>query len=264
MSSRVHRHRPRIAEAAHPGRDANVRVRASSGDTGLVGKRCADCKKHKPLKAFLPTAFSEDGLVDVCKPCIYAAAERDRRDREARRSEAEARKAARTPAPTGVVTKKCKGCGVAKPLTEYSKHGSSRDGHRHTCKPCVTAARAKRRAEISIEDLAAGRAKHLANNHAAVKKWRGENTDAVNAQASLQRAVKSGILARPARCQVKGCKARGKLEAHHFSYDQPLLVLWTCRHHHTRLHAGDKIETVVGLPPVLAADPKPKQRRSAS
>ena len=165
--SRPHHPRPQTGKA-----DAGPRLAA--GDTDSVGKRCADCKKQKPAKAFLPSRFTSDGLIDQCKNCVYAAAERDRREREARRSEAEAKKAARTPAPAGVVTKKCRGCGVAKPLAEYARHGSSRDGHRHTCKPCVAAARAKRRAEISIEDLAAGRA----NNHEAVKKWRGENTDA--------------------------------------------------------------------------------------
>jgi len=143
ISSKSQRNRSRPHRRPQTG-IADAGPRLAAGDAGAV-KSCSSCGEHKRATAFLPSKFTADHLTDRCRTCTYGQAERDRREREARRLEAEAKKAARTPAPAGVVTKKCKGCSVAKPLAEYARHGSSRDGHRHTCKPCVAAAaRAKR------------------------------------------------------------------------------------------------------------------------
>lgn len=219
-------------------------------------KRCTSCGGEKPTKEFLPTPFSTDGLIDACKSCVYAGAERDRRDREQRRREAEAKKAARAPTPTGVVTKACRSCGVAKPLDQYSRHGKSKDGHRHVCKPCDAAARAKRRATISINDLAAAHAKHLSDNHRAVKRWQAANNAAVCAKQAVAAALKRGTIAKPTRCQAQRCKSGGRLEAHHFDYANPLCVAWLCRKHHNQLHKGEKIQLAIGLPPALAKAPE--------
>lgn len=32
--------------------------------------------------------------------------------------------------------KECRACGVAKPLDEFYRHATGRDGHRNECKPC--------------------------------------------------------------------------------------------------------------------------------
>lgn len=226
-------------------------------------KRCTSCGEEKAVTKFLPSRFVADGYTDTCSSCTFAHAEADRRQREARKAEAEKRKAACKPPPVGVTTKVCRECTTAKPLTEYSKHGRSRDGHRHVCKSCDAAARAKRRASISISDLAAGREKHLAGNRAAVRKWQEKNFAATRAQAALRNAIKAGVIARPRRCQVRGCKQTSRLQGHHYSYNAPLSVLWVCPKHHRRLHAGDRLEVVAGLPTVLTSVPEPKSRRAS-
>jgi hypothetical protein len=119
-----------------------------------TSKTCTSCHEEKATQAFLPTRFAEDGLTTVCRPCTYAHAEADRRQREARKAESEKRKAARKPSPAGVTTKVCRECKTGKPLDQFHRHGTSRDGRRHSCKSCSAAARAARRASVSIQDLA--------------------------------------------------------------------------------------------------------------
>ena len=187
---------------------------------------------------------------------MFARAKRDREEREARKLEREAKKAAREKATGSTATKTCKACGTAKALDDFARHGRSHDGHRHTCRSCDAAARAKRRAEISLEDLAEARERRLVGNRRAVSKWQKQNNAAVRAKSLVRDALKSGVIAKPERCQIRGCKERGRLHAHHFSYEHPLQVLFTCFGHHKRLHAGDKLELAVGLPPSLLAIPQ--------
>ena len=228
-----------------------------------TAKCCSSCNKTKALDAFLPTRFSDDGRTDCCRACTFARAEKDRLQRQARARDVEARKQARKPAAAGIKTKICKVCSTAKPLDRFAQHNHSKDGHQHACKPCATAARARRRATISIEQLAAGRERHLAGNRAAVRKWQAKNFAATRAQAALRNAIKAGVIARPRRCQVRGCKQTSRLQGHHYSYNAPLSVLWVCPKHHRRLHAGDRLEVVAGLPPLLATAPETKSKRTA-
>lgn len=53
------------------------------------------------------------------------------------------------------VEKRCPACGVVKPLSDFHRNRSRRDGHSHECKPCanarVKANTAKRRAAMGDE-----------------------------------------------------------------------------------------------------------------
>lgn len=48
--------------------------------------RCSSCGKDKPNADFLPSRFTTLGITDSCKICIYAQAQRDRNEREAKRT----------------------------------------------------------------------------------------------------------------------------------------------------------------------------------
>jgi len=62
-----------------------------------AAKLCASCGTEKSAMEFLPTSFAPDGFTNTCKACTFAHSERDRRERDARRCEADARKQARKP-----------------------------------------------------------------------------------------------------------------------------------------------------------------------
>lgn len=62
--------------------------------------------------------------------------------------------------------------------------------------------------------------------------WRRANPAKYNAHLAVQRAIVAGDLEK-LDCEVCGNPA---VDAHHDHYDEPLLVRWMCRRHHTRLH----------------------------
>src|SRR5262249_40469149 len=50
-----------------------------------VLKRCIFCQEPKPDAEFFSSHYTADGLTDRCRLCVFAAARRDRTDREHRR-----------------------------------------------------------------------------------------------------------------------------------------------------------------------------------
>ena len=54
------------------------------------------------------------------------------------------------------------------------------------------------------------------------------------ASALVNGAIRRGELVRPDRCPL--CGAAGKIEAHHWDYNAPLVVEWMCRKCHVALH----------------------------
>jgi hypothetical protein len=51
-----------------------------------VGKTCRCCRIDRPIAAFFPCRFTTDGFSERCRSCVAAAAQRDRAERERRRS----------------------------------------------------------------------------------------------------------------------------------------------------------------------------------
>lgn len=64
--------------------------------------------------------------------------------------------------------------------------------------------------------------------------WRRSNPSKYAAHLRVQQALHAGQLHK-APCEVCGAV---KVDAHHDSYDEPLVVRWLCRRHHIRLHTG--------------------------
>ena len=128
--ARITPRKPASVTKSRPHSSSAKSAKAPDGQTSAATesvqtKTCVECGEEKAAASFLPSKFTADHLTDRCRTCTYGQAEKDRREREARKCEAEARKATRTPAPAGVVTKKCKGCSVAKPLDQYARQRRS-------------------------------------------------------------------------------------------------------------------------------------------
>lgn len=73
---------------------------------------------------------------------------------------------------------------------------------------------------------------YAARNYAATKSWRQRNPGKAAAHAAVHRAIKSGRLVRPNRCEL--CNTPGPVIAHHWSYapEHRLDVDFICRRCH--------------------------------
>ena len=63
------------------------------------------------------------------------------------------------------------------------------------------------------------------------------------ARTELWRAIKRGVILKPASCEI-GEDCLGQIEGHHDDYSKPLEVRWLCKRHHQQHHAREKKEGV--------------------
>ncbi len=92
-------------------------------------KTCSHCQTEKPASDFYRNSGRKDGLSDWCRPCVKA--DRHKRWR------------AKHPEPPPYVRpteKTCKTCGQIKPLEQFHRRSSARDGRQPDCAVCATAA----------------------------------------------------------------------------------------------------------------------------
>lgn len=61
--------------------------------------------------------------------------------------------------------------------------------------------------------------------------------------AIVHKAVKDGVLIRPASCPK--CGRQGDMEAHHPDYSKPLDVVWLCKPCHSELHRGTTFDSPI-------------------
>jgi hypothetical protein len=123
--------------------------------------------------------------------------------------------------------KHCGKCGLTKPIGDFYRERSRKDGHASHCKRCNNV-----------------RVNQWEKNHRdRVNAWSGArqmkynraNPEKIRAHKYVQRAIKTGMLIRPNICEMCGKTAR-KLHAHHDDYTQPLQVDWLCSMCHAGLH----------------------------
>ena len=149
--------------------------------------------------------------------------------------------------------KKCRGCGEILPLCEFYKHPQMADGHLNFCKSCVKDRVNKYRTDNIESARAYNRSRsHLKKRkalHAQItKKRRREVEGYESAHKTVERAVKSGKIAKPNKCQC--CGNSSKLEAHHNDYSEKLSIIWLCPACHKQYHLGktkqaDKVKLFV-------------------
>lgn len=158
------------------------------------------------------------------------------------------------------VPKVCSKCGETKPRSAFHRSTRSKDGYRADCAVCACArqdaykrqhadaVRARERAryrenpetfrERSRVNRANGRGmsaeyfrEYLKANperrHAYISAWNNENAEKRRAHSIFWRALRTGLIVRPDSCS--SCGAKGRIEAHHANYAQPLAVQWLCK-----------------------------------
>ena len=94
----------------------------------MVTKRCYRCGETKPASEFYHNRGHRDGLSAACRSCTKA--------------EAHERWRKKHPEPPPYVPpaeKACTKCGVVKPLDQFHRRASARDGRQPYCGACATA-----------------------------------------------------------------------------------------------------------------------------
>lgn len=150
--------------------------------------------------------------------------------------------------------KVCKTCSERKPLEAFPTHRMSRDGRRATCSGCLLSGRYEPRVETPAQ-----RARRKARQ--SQPRWQASHADAlrrlaaqepIKAQAmkAARKALRSGIIQNPGRCQAAECSSAKHIEMHHWSYapEHWTDVLFVCASDHRQGHARGYIVPAAGIP----------------
>ena|SRR5215216_5785102 len=171
---------------------------------------------------------------------------------------------------SGMKTKKCPSCRVSKPVGDFSRSKTSKDGRQSWCKECSNA-RAKKWREANPERAASKSRDWETNNRQRVienrRAWRERNPDymreylkrwheknpgklrktlaqsearypeRVKARHALNAAIARGDITKPDACECCGREATGReLQGHHPDYSKALDVRWLHIECHADLH----------------------------
>ena len=143
-----------------------------------------------------------------------------------------------------VMDKRCFRCGATKGLSEFYAHPRMADGHLNKCKDCAKndASEFLRRKVATPDGLEAERARgrekyrrlyRVGPNWTSPPATRAQR---IRASSVLARAVRSGKILRPRRCEDCGVIPK-RIHGHHEDYNKPLAVIWVCSMCHRRRHA---------------------------
>lgn len=70
------------------------------------------------------------------------------------------------------------------------------------------------------------------------REWEIKNKEKKKAHSAVARALMTGKITRPNKCEI--CKCNDKeIEAHHYDYTKPLNVQWLCIECHNKQHKKD-------------------------
>ncbi|MCK5605415.1 hypothetical protein KAR91_26220 [Candidatus Pacearchaeota archaeon] len=138
--------------------------------------------------------------------------------------------------------KSCYKCGREKPLTEFYKCRTRKDGYQPLCKQCQNDyIRIYQRTEKGREATRKANSKYLGTEKGKRVRANYLKTEARKnsriASNAVNNAVRDGRL-KKLPCSVCG-KAKG-VEGHHEDYSKPLEVNWLCMKHHNKLHRQRK------------------------
>lgn len=138
-------------------------------------------------------------------------------------------------------TKRCSECGRILPLSEFNKNRNYKDGLQGRCRDCFSRYNKLRYAENrkKIKDaVRRHRAENPQRDLATRLRACSKNPSKKNAWMAVDAAIRAGVLKRPSACAGCGSGPSGHgLEAHHYSYEKPLDVVWLCAKCHRALDA---------------------------
>lgn len=146
------------------------------------------------------------------------------------------------------MSKTCRKCSIAKPLSDFYRHYATADGHAGNCIECVKSQEQLRRRMLLkdphwvMQERARGREKyhrlyadkHLPQNRAAKRRWVAANPQKRKAHEILNNAIAAKRILKPERCS--DCGTSTKVQGHHPDYSKPLAVDWLCSKCHMRRH----------------------------
>lgn len=143
---------------------------------------------------------------------------------------------------TAMNNKTCPKCGESKPLEQFYKYSSSKDGLQSYCGVCARARvcqwnrdnpgrsslRRQQRRKNNPDRMRKLDTKHKARH-------RKRHRDRAVARQMITTRLQNGGLT-PDPCTV--CSTTENIQSHHPDYSKPLEVVWLCKKHHQDLHAG--------------------------
>jgi transposase-like protein len=142
-------------------------------------------------------------------------------------------------------TKKCSTC-THKPLSEFHKNASNKDGLQYICKECRRAyaktengKAVRRKAQVKCtktgaSKLSQSRYRKTEAGKIARAKYKAANPIKVKATNLINHAIYYGRLIKPDSCSE--CLVTERLDAHHDDYSLPMIVRWLCRRCHQVWH----------------------------
>lgn len=144
-----------------------------------------------------------------------------------------------------IVSKLCCTCQKEKPINNFTKDKSRKDGFYPRCKECHSSyyrnnllhersVRKEYRIKLKLDP--AKYKTYRASHGVSVKRYNELNPSKIKAASAVNRAIKQGKLNRADKCSE--CYVECKTEAHHDSYDFEnwLNVRWLCRQCHAIHH----------------------------
>lgn len=137
-----------------------------------------------------------------------------------------------------LLIKRCRECGVEKPLSEYYSATGMKDGHLNKCKVCTRRRITTHRNENleSIRDYDQKRRKGVVRVSNDTSAYRSKNPDKYRAHNKVNNALRDGKITKPKLCE--SCSEEKRLNAHHWSYEVSnwLDVEWLCTICHGEEH----------------------------
>lgn len=129
----------------------------------------------------------------------------------------------------------CKRC-QNKKATRYRQTPSGKISIRKNKKKWVSEHRKEYR-EIQKVKQRMRRIRNPTLHKIATEKWHLKNMDKVKAHRKLYRAIRSGIIIKPNRCEACNTEIpKNLLRGHHEDYSKPLQINWLCSICHNKRH----------------------------
>lgn len=147
--------------------------------------------------------------------------------------------------------KLCSRCGETKPPAGFYKQCDRRDGLSTHCRDCIRIRHnnyentdGRRGLKKAYRGRIRGSEKALARERRHSTAYRARYPEKDKAKRELNRAVATGQITRPDKCDRCGCvpprgsDGRTAIQGHHHNgYDKPLDVLWLCHACHNKEHS---------------------------